>query len=357
MSVYLRGRIWWTYLYRPGAKPLQVSTGCDNKEDALAVEATLRRAAGGKTKRDRLIAALDNILGAEDTPAGIPLARVWEVYTGVSNLGTVAKTTMQARRLRVAHFLAWVEVNWPAARTIQEVSRQCAFGYLEHLRGIMSGKTYNNARGDLSAVWGALLVRAELAENVWRIMPTADAAGRERRAFTVEEENRLLEACRSVPPWWHVSIIARHTGLRKSDILFLKWENISQGVIRLTPKKTARHKTRVTIPIHPRVQAALDDLLQAGPWLFPELATGGDRARDTVYRGILKAAGLHDEKYILDFHCWRHTFRTRLRDAGVSVEVCNRLGGWSDQGEGDKYDHAIEPFKAAIAADTVHYHL
>jgi integrase len=87
-----------------------------------------------------------------------------------------------------------------------------------------------------------------------------------------------------------------------------------------------------------------------GAELFPGIATAGSERRGTFGR-ILAAAGVVDPDHILDFHCWRHTFRTRLRDAGVSEKLCNELGGWSEAGAGDRYDHSLEPLRAAIAAD------
>ena len=39
------------------------------------------------------------------------------------------------------------------------------------------------------------------------------------------------------------------------------------------------------------------------------------------------------------FHSWRHTFRTRLAEAGVSDEIAKRLGGWTVDKTAARYDH------------------
>jgi len=354
MSIYLRNNIWWVNLYRPGMPDLQVSTGCRSKADAMAVEATLRRATRGDVTRDRLIAALDNALGRDtDQGAGsVPIGLAWETYLASVARQKISAGTAAIRRQRLAHFAGWVSHHWPQANTMAQVSRQCAMAYLDSLRASgVTGKTYNNARGDLSTVWSTLMIRAELAENVWKVVPTAPTQdSRQRRAFSLEEEQRILAACEAFPPWGPVCIVARYTGLRKSDVMFLRWSDIDGDCLRLTPAKTIRHKTKVVIPLHTRILAVLKTLPRDDEWLFPDLAGKGLRARRN-FGQILKAAGVADPDHILDFHCWRHTFRTRLRDAGVSEKLCNELGGWSEAGAGDRYDHSLEPLRAAIAAD------
>lgn len=50
------------------------------------------------------------------------------------------------------------------------------------------------------------------------------------------------------------------------------------------------------------------------------------------------------------FHSWRHTFRTRLSEAGVSDDLAKRLGGWTEDATAARYDHAerVEELRAAI---------
>lgn len=55
------------------------------------------------------------------------------------------------------------------------------------------------------------------------------------------------------------------------------------------------------------------------------------------FSAILKAAGLDCERFT--FHSWRHTFRTRLAEAGVSDQVAMRFG-WTNLTTSARYDHA-----------------
>lgn len=50
------------------------------------------------------------------------------------------------------------------------------------------------------------------------------------------------------------------------------------------------------------------------------------------------------------FHSWRHTFRTRLSEAGVADDTAKRLGGWTEDATAALYDHAdrIPEIRAAL---------
>ena len=63
---------------------------------------------------------------------------------------------------------------------------------------------------------------------------------------------------------------------------------------------------------------------------------------------VLKRAGVSDSVAILDFHCWRHTFRTLLAAAGVPQDVAKKLGGWTQDATAARYDHDTTQARAAI---------
>ena len=51
------------------------------------------------------------------------------------------------------------------------------------------------------------------------------------------------------------------------------------------------------------------------------------------------------------FHSWRHTFRTRLAEAGVSDEIAKRLGGWTVDKTAMRYDHDGRLGELAVAVE------
>ena len=80
----------------------------------------------------------------------------------------------------------------------------------------------------------------------------------EKEIFTVEELGRLLEAAPS-DDWRGIILLGAFAGMRLGDALRLKWGNVDlpAGAINFTPAKTARLGKKLTLPIHPEVEAFL----------------------------------------------------------------------------------------------------
>jgi len=85
------------------------------------------------------------------------------------------------------------------------------------------------------------------------------------RALTEDEVRRLIEAC---PPYLKpIVVTAVYAGLRKGDVLNLKWKDIDleRGIIRLTEQKTG--KTR-DIVLNNDMRTLLHSLLVKGDYVF-----------------------------------------------------------------------------------------
>lgn len=123
---------------------------------------------------------------------------------------------------------------------------------------------------------------------------------------------------------------------------------------RNTPPKTSRHKIRVTVPLVGTLLAALRTARQEAPgevYVLPLHAKAYHRrtlkSGPGAFAPILAAAKV-GEGYT--FHSWRHTFRTRLSEAGVADDIAKRLGGWTEDATAALYDHAdrIPEIRAAL---------
>jgi integrase len=65
---------------------------------------------------------------------------------------------------------------------------------------------------------------------------------------------------------------------------------------------------------------------------------------------VLAAAGVTaSSNEYLSFHCWRHTFRTRLAEKGVPKEIAQKLGGWTTD-LSELYNHDMTGLQRAVAA-------
>jgi integrase len=339
---------WWISIYRGVGRPrLQVSSGTADEATARAVEASLRLAHRGNVPRDRLVAAIDNLMG--HAAAGMPLAMLWDAYAASPAATRIARRSLSNRRFAWQKFAAFMASRHPRIATADGVTRQMCQEFLDGLP--VAGKTVNNTHNELSGLFTAMRDRAGLAANPWADLQRRENQIQHGRAFTREEEPRILTACRGQHEWYELSMVARWTGLRLGDCLTLRGEDIADGWIRITPSKTQRHGTRAVIPIHPALAPVLATLPSTGP-LFPySLPRRDHRIIRLGYAPILAAAGVTDTtEGRVSFHSWRHTFRTRLAEAGVSNDVARKLGGWTTDVAERVYDHDLTQLQRAIAA-------
>jgi integrase len=343
-----KSQFWWVSIYRGKGLPrIQVSTGTADRKRAESMEACLRAAHGQTLSRDALIRQIDELLGTKR--GGLPLSDAWETYASAPEIRASAET-MRKRRVDFQRFLSWMASHFPRAHYLHEVSREMALAFAdEERRKGNRGKTWTNTRGNLGTMFQALMVRAALPENVWRVVPTGNHEDSESgRAFTPAEEARILSECRRFGrEWYEVSLVARYTGLRYSDVVRLRWDQVEADRICLEPSKTRRHGIKVAIPLHQILADMLAALPRVSEWVFPDQH---GRLRSSQRRGefgkILDAAAV-DGGGMLSFHCWRHTFRTRLAEAGVSKDLAQRLGGWTSD-ISELYNHDFEGLAKAI---------
>ena len=138
------------------------------------------------------------------------------------------------------------------------------------------------------------------------------------RALTEDEVKKLVEAC---PPYLKgIAITGVYTGLRKGDILNLKWQNIDleKGVIRLIEAKTK--KTRVIV-LNEDMKKLLQILPVKGEYLFPN--KHGKPFRDikrsfeTALKGAGKQGTTRQDKIV--FHSLRHTCISLLQEKGADT--------------------------------------
>jgi integrase len=160
-----------------------------------------------------------------------------------------------------------------------------------------------------------------------------------------------------------VPLIALFHGLRLNEICQLYTQDVraleGELVLEVRPsldggeahdKRLKNKASTRTVPIHP-------DLLKMGfaefveqrrqdaksPRLFPELRSApksgsyGDIFSKWFTRFLVSTLG---EKPRATFHSFRHGWRDALREADVSEERVNKLGGWAHHGQHAKYGRA-----------------
>ncbi len=379
MSLYkpATSQFWWFQIWKPDGKRLRRSTGTADKEKAAIVEQTFMMAFGKKSTAEKLKSMIDTIYGTDKK--GLSLGEVWATYSQWLTVSgkNIAPETFRKRRNSLDRFTTWAKENWPAAPVVEAVDRQVASAFALMLATTgTKGKTRRNIFGDLGTIWEALRRVRDDLKNPWPLVrPEANDSER-GQPFTRDQEKTVLETAQKSAADWHLaSLIARHTGLRYSSVARLTWKEVDleKGVIRHRPPKTAKHDIDVLLPLVEPLKGALTrawavrdkpETLQRRPGatssmksLNPEHVlplhaacyprphlTGGPGP----FADVLKAAKVDDETHT--FHSWRHTFRTRLSEAGVSDDLAKRLGGWTEDATAARYDHAerVEELRAAV---------
>lgn len=169
------------------------------------------------------------------------------------------------------------------------------------------------------------------------------------RILTFEEEERLLN---SSPPYLRAILTcALNTGMRKGEILTLKWSNVDleNNVITLEHTNTKSKKTR-RIPINtPLRKLLLEQRLKSGgcEYVFPSSNGSPYKRHDSIKRAF-EAALRRAEIKGLRFHDLRHTAATRMVENGANITAISRILGHADLKTTMRYAHPEDSLKDAV---------
>ena len=170
--------------------------------------------------------------------------------------------------------------------------------------------------------------------------------------LTFDEAARLVEA--ADPAWCAMMLVALRTGLRRGELLALRWEDVDLPAGRLTVRRTAWESTEGPpkgnrtreVPLSPEARTALEGLDRRQGYVF------GDGERLTVGESkwplwrACDRAGLARRGW----HVLRHTFASHLVMRGVPIRAVQELLGHQDIRQTMIYAHlAPAVFTDAVA--------
>jgi integrase len=168
--------------------------------------------------------------------------------------------------------------------------------------------------------------------------------GKRERALTPEEMAKLIDG--ASPEFKPILLTAILTGLRKSDILGLRWEDIDleKGQISLIEQKTG--KTRI-IHLGQDMTTLFHKLPVRGRYVFPGRKEGPLKNIEHPFETALKKSGIDPgEGYKkVVFHTLRHSCISQLVEMGAdSFMVRNYVNHASSQMT-EHYTHLSEEFQ------------
>ena len=299
MSLYKRGGVYWSYLYRDGVR-YAFSTGTGNRKEAQKIE--------DKRKQELNNARFQIAEYDPDITVGAIAARF------------IASGTAHAHHRYHLPFLLGFFSDTPALR----VTKATAEEFRKKRKKFNPNIKDATINRDLSVLRHILYWAVDeqlIAANPLARLRMPPERRIRRQILSIAEEGALLGVAKD-----HLRLmllIALDTGLRRGEITSQRWEDIdfAQNILSVTHSKTPGGELR-EIPLTERLRAFLIERRQS-EGLVIEFHGQPVRIVKRTWATALKNAKIRHVR----FHDLRHTFTTRLMEAGVLQEVRMSLLG------------------------------
>ena len=320
MTVYKRGNVYWSYFYIDGVR-YQASTGTGHRRQAETIDQKLKQEATLRRHQIEVVQFNPNFTFGELAARFIANAGPKPFHLD-----------------RLNHLLPYF-ADVPVLRITKAMFRD----YLAERRAERTKITDATLNRDAAVLrrilyWG-------VDEGLLTINPLARLRlPRERRVrrsvLSVGDEEKLLAAApKHLAP---MILAALYAGLRRGEVLNQLWEDIDldRGILSVTRSKTLGGEGR-EIPIGGKLLEALLPLRKSSGLVFTYNGHGIGSYK-TAWNRLVKTTL---SRHVL-FHELRHTFNTRLMEAGVIQDVRRALMGHSSGKDVNAiYTHVELPMK------------
>lgn len=317
MTLYKRGRNYSIQLWVDGVRHLK-STGTTNRREAENIEREFREELNRRRHQiceaspDMTFADLAARFLADGSPRPYHIDRlkILLAYFGESPIGCISKPVIREFR-RDRH----------KEKKLTETTVNRDVEVLRHLLYWAVDEGFLTANP---------IARIHLPRS--RRKP--------RPIMNLLEEDKLLAAASQ--HLRHISITALDSGMRRNELLTQRWEHVdfTRRVLLVTHAKTPGGEAR-EIPLTARLMELLSSLKKPEGIVFTFDGRPIHRIK-TAWKATIRRAGI---RYIR-FHDLRHTFNTRLMEAGVLQDVRKALMGHSSGEEiNSLYTHVELPVK------------
>jgi integrase len=300
VSLYKRGRTYTSYIWINGIR-YSKATNTNNRREALAIEQQFREELN--RRRHQLVEPMPEMTFGElaarfladrpPLPYHLDRLKVLLPYFADCQVGRITKGLVRNYRTQ-RH----------SEKRLSETTLNRDIEVLRHLL--------------YWAVDEGLLTTNPIAR-----VPMVRERRKPRPIMGLAEEDKLLEA--AAPHLQPIILIALDTGMRRGELLTQRFEHIdlNRQVLSVTHSKTAEGEAR-EIPL----TARLVDLLSShakGDGLVLTFDGRPLHKIKTAWKTAIRCAGIR----FFRFHDLRHTFNTRLMEAGVMPDVRKALMGHS----------------------------
>lgn len=321
MGVYQKGKNWYIDYWLPGRKRRREKVGESRKLAELAL------------KKRKLQIAEKKFLDIE--PVKKVKLRTF-CSTFIENYSKPNKTSWKNDQLhlfKLCSFFGDITLDEITPFKIEEFKKQ-------RLNEGVKYATINRALASLRTMLYKAVEWDMLKESPMKSVKLFKENNTRLRFLEKEEISRLLKACS--PHVKQVVIFALNTGLRRSEVFNLKWQDVDlkNNLIYVIQTKT---KDKKVIPINVAVRNLLLDIRSHHNTEYVFCFNGNKI--NSVRKGFENAtrrAGINDFR----FHDLRHTFASHLVMKGVDLNTVRELLGHKKIDMTLRYAHLSQGHKA-----------
>jgi integrase len=334
MSIFKRGNVYWYHFLFDG-EHIQHSTKQGNPRVARQIEAAHRTALArgevGITKR-KPVPTLADYLENHFTP--------WAKATFEK---ASPKTWTGWYRTQLANICAYGPL---VSRKLDSITSEHAADYAAYLQ--TKGWKPSSVNSSLRVLRRALRLAVEwgITSSAPKIKLLRGEHHRER-VVSPEEEARYMAAAGELMA--DIATVLIDTGMRPEENSRLRWESVSwsngqYGTVQVTHGKTAA--ARRMLPMSPRVRRILERRWEAAKmpsegWVWTAATASGHIEPSTVKKQHQRALRLSGVRPFV-LYAFRHTFLTRLGEAGCDAWTLARIAGHSSIAMSARYVHPSE---------------
>ncbi|MGB7061141.1 MAG: tyrosine-type recombinase/integrase [Candidatus Zixiibacteriota bacterium] len=220
-------------------------------------------------------------------------------------------------------------------------------GVIDEFRSVLLPKCTERTFGHYLTLVKAMLNKAvswrHIKENpLAQVKKVRPSNARQIRFLTSEEISTVLE--KADPFMQKVIRILLYTGMRRSELVYLAWEDIDFHNklihVQSKPEEGFHPKSRRarSIPINPDLEQLLLDLPQRGRYIFDDGNGRPQYTRDYYTKHFAKITKSAEVKNAT-LHTLRHTFASHLVMSGVDLRTVQELLGHSTVTMTEQYSH------------------
>lgn len=319
MSIYKRGNIWWYSITDLTGKRIKRSLKTTNKKQAEELYDTIKAA---RWRTQEL-----------SEPARHTLQEACDRWMSENR----DKRSIKEDQRYADFFIKELTADILLFKITGPVIRSCIEAIKVNSRH--PSKEITNASKNRYLAFIRALLNAAARDWEWIDHAPAIRSFKEKqthiRWLEPEEAGRLISEL--PPPWDNIVLLALSTGLRKSNLLEMRWDQIDldRQVTWVYPEQSKSGK-----PFGVALNSVAMSVLKAQQGLHPVyvFAVNGRPMRvdaNTAWRSALLRAGISDFR----FHDLRHTWASWLVQSGVSLQELKEMGGWHSFEMVLKYAH------------------